>query len=342
MPKVVILGGTGSIGRAVARRLLAAGWETAVAARGCSGRPADLLREGARFHALDRFDEAALGGLLAPGADLLVDCLCFTADHAASLLPHLDGFAATVMLSSKAVYVDAAGNHVNSPVKPRFSGPVTEEQPTVAPGGGDYDSAEGYGANKVAAERTLLDSGHPVTVVRASKVHGEGASPPREWVFAKRALDRRRALFLRRGGASVDHTTAAANLAALVQRAAEVPGRRILNSADPDAPNVLEIAQTVAAHFGHAWRIHPAEEDSGLGRTPWDTDAPIVLDTSAAGRLGYEPVGRYAETVREELDWLARTAQSAPETIADAAFTARYLDYRAEDAALAAAVRPRG
>src|SRR5690606_1643573 len=143
MPKVVILGGTGSIGRAVARRLLAAGWETAVAARGCSGRPADLLREGARFHALDRFDEAALGGLLAPGADLLVDCLCFTAGHAASLLPHLDGFAATVMLSSKAVYVAAAGNHVNSPVKPRFSGPVTEEQPTVAPAGGDYDSAEG-------------------------------------------------------------------------------------------------------------------------------------------------------------------------------------------------------
>ena len=31
----------------------------------------------------------------------------------------------------------------------------------MAPGGGDYMSREGYGANKVAAERVLLESGAP-------------------------------------------------------------------------------------------------------------------------------------------------------------------------------------
>ena len=49
----------------------------------------------------------------------------------------------------------------------------------------DHESREGYGANKVAAEHVLLDSGRPVTVLRPSKVHGAGAARPREWIFVK-------------------------------------------------------------------------------------------------------------------------------------------------------------
>src|SRR6185503_12258049 len=113
----------------------------------------------------------------------------------------------TVMISSKAVYRDEHGNHSNSDTPPSFGGPVTEEQATVPPGDMDYDSREGYGANKVAAEGVLLDSGAPVTVVRPSKVHGIGAKPPREWFFVKRALDRRPLLLAHRGN-GVDHPTA--------------------------------------------------------------------------------------------------------------------------------------
>ena len=68
---------------------------------------------------------------------------------------------------------------------------MPETAPTLAPGSGDHDSPEGYGPNKVAAERVLLDSGLPVTVLRASKVHGAGARNPREWVFVQRLLDGR-------------------------------------------------------------------------------------------------------------------------------------------------------
>lgn len=57
---------------------------------------------------------------------------------------------------------------------------MTEQQATMAPGSTDPDSRAGYGANKVAAEHVLLDSGLPVTVLRPSKVHGEGARNPRE------------------------------------------------------------------------------------------------------------------------------------------------------------------
>lgn len=96
------------------------------------------------------------------------------------------------------------------------------------------------GARFIPSERR--DSGHPVTLIRASKVRGEGAGRPREWMFVKRVLDKRPAVFLANAGLGGDHTTAAANTAALVERVSRVPGARILNSADPDAPNARQIA----------------------------------------------------------------------------------------------------
>ena len=170
MPRALILGGTGAIGRATARRLLAAGWEVDVTGRNPARMPAELAAAGARFVAADRADDRQLRAAVGKGADLLVDCICFTAADAARLLPFAREAASTVLVSSKAVYVDAAGNHSNSDTAPRFDGPIRETQPTMAPGDGDYDSREGYGANKVAAEQVLLDSGLPVTVLRPSKV----------------------------------------------------------------------------------------------------------------------------------------------------------------------------
>jgi nucleoside-diphosphate-sugar epimerase len=171
-------------------------------------------------------------------------------------------------------------------------------------------------------------------VLRPSKVHGAGSSRPRDWVFVKRVLDHRPAVFLAHRGEGVEHTTAAANVAALIETVAEQPGSRILNSADPDAPNVREIARTVAAHLGHEWEEILVEDDS-LGRTPWDAPHPIVLDTTAALALGYEPAGDYAATVVEELDWLLREPAARPPD--DEQFFAPFLDYAAEDAYLTAA-----
>jgi nucleoside-diphosphate-sugar epimerase len=344
MPRAVILGGTGPIGRAAARRLATAGWEIEVTGRDAGHMPRDLAAAGVTFHAVDSSDGARVQALLSAGTDLLVDCLCFTATDARRLLPALGDVRSTVMLSSKAVYVDQDGRHANSDIPPRFAGPIHEGHPTVTPASGDHDARAGYGANKVAAELTLLDSGHPVTVVRASKVHGEGANPPREWVFVKRVLDERPAVLLARRGTSIDHTTAASNVAALIELVAHEPGRRILNIADPDAPTVREIAQTVAARLGHDWEEVLLEDDAdpALGSTPWDSRGPIVLDTTAAVRLGYVPVGDYATTVADAIDWLASTALRVS-TFARSLdpFFARYVDYQAEDCYLTARPRTR-
>ncbi len=327
------------IGRAVARRLLAAGWDVTVVGRDPVRVPGDVVAAGGRFVAADRTEPAHLAAALGAGADLLVDCLCFTAAHARGLLPLLDDVGSTVMISSRAVYVDAAGNHVNSPAAPDFGGPVRESQPTTAPREDvDYRDREGYGANKVAAELVLLDSGYPVTVLRPSKVHGDGSSRPDLWVFVKRVLDRRDVLVLARGGRGVDHPTAAANLAALVETAAHHPGSRVLNSADPDAPSALEISRIVARHLGHRWEevLLDDHAPAGLGAHPWDRVPGIRLDTGAARRLGYRPVGDYAATVTAELDWLVSTAgTAAPPPAFDHDRFAPMLDYAAEDAYLA-------
>jgi nucleoside-diphosphate-sugar epimerase len=330
MPRALVLGGTGQVGLATARRLLATGWDVDVTGR----NPPRVNFGEARFLHSDRSNADDLRAAVGDGADLLVDNVCYTAAQAELLLPLLGSVGSTVMLSSKAVYVDTNGNHSNSDVAPAFGGPIAETQPTLAPGDMPYDSREGYGANKVAAERVFLDSGHPVTVIRPSKVHGPGTARPREWMFVKRALDRRPVVFLAHRGEGSDHPTAAANIAALIEVAAARPGTRILNCADPDTPNGLEISRTVARLLGH----EPEEilldglPEGNVGRHAWDLAHPIVLDMTAAAELGYEPAGDYATTVAEEVAWLA---ESRPDWLDDE-FFAPLLDYEAEDRWLAA------
>jgi len=341
VPRALVVGGTGPIGRATARRLLAAGWDVELTGRNPAHLPADIAAAGAKFVAANRDDSDELLAALGGGADLLVDCICYTAADATRLLPLVRNAGSTVMISSKAVYVDGAGHHSNSATPPRFHGPIREMQPTVAPSAGDHTTREGYGANKVAAEQVLLDSGRPVTVLRPSKIHGAGARRPREWVFVKRALDRRPTVFLAHRGAGVDQPTAAVNIAALIEVVAATPGRRILNSGDPDAPSALEISRTIARQLDHVWDEVLLDDgaDETLGRHPWDARHPIVLDMTAALELGYEPGGDYATTVADEVEWLAsaasgeRGAECLPGP--NDAFFGPMLDYAAEDRYLA-------
>ncbi|MFB0834725.1 NAD-dependent epimerase/dehydratase family protein [Arthrobacter halodurans] len=347
-PRAVVLGGTGLIGRAVGARLLDGGWSVDLVGRDVRRFPPGLRARGARFVAADRADPAALGRALGTGADLVVDALAYTGRHARTLLPFLGDVAHTVMISAKAVYVDAAGNHLNSATPPRFDAPIREDQPTVAPGDMDHESREGYGPNKVAAERVFLDSGRPVTVLRPSKVHGVGSPNPREWVFVRRALDARPAVFLSGGGRGRDQGTAAANLAELVFAVASRPGARILNIADPDAPTALEISRIVATLTGHPrdevllddTRVNGIRPDGQaeptLGRHPWEAGHGILLDTAAARSFGYRPVGDYAATVAAPVAWLEGLARArgTTEGLFDGGYFTPYFDYAAEDAYL--------
>jgi nucleoside-diphosphate-sugar epimerase len=342
MPRALILGGTGMIGRATALRLRAADWQVDVTGRDVAHVPEELLRRGVTFLRANRDVPSELSAAMGDGADLMVDCICYTASNAATVLPLVRDATSSVMISSKAVYVDDAGHHSNSAVAPRFKGPILESQATVAPSAVDHRSPDGYGASKVAAENVLLDSGLPVTVIRPSKMHGAGALRPREWVFIKRALDRRPALFLANRGAGTDHTSAALNIAALIEVIASAPASRILNGADPDAPSALEISRAIARILDHEWEEVLLDGDAigGLGEHPWDTPYPIVLDMTKAIELGYEPVGTFEETVRAEVEWLVALVSERASPVElpsglDGSFFESSFDYAVEDRFLA-------
>ena len=100
MSKAVVLGGNGQVGSAVARALLGAGWDVISSGRAEVRFSADLRETGGRFIKSDRYDATDLRNLLHEGADVVVDCVAYTADHARMLLPFRGHIGSLVFISS--------------------------------------------------------------------------------------------------------------------------------------------------------------------------------------------------------------------------------------------------
>jgi nucleoside-diphosphate-sugar epimerase len=331
VPRAFILGGTGQIGRAAARRLAEHGWEVAVASRsGCL--PGGLEELGIRAHRVDRTEPGQLEAALGEGADLLVDAVAFTRSDGEQLNRLAGSVGTAAVISSASVYVDDRGLTLDEATSletfPRFPVPIPETNLTVEP------SDATYSREKAALEQTLLDGPLAATILRPCAIHGPGSEQPRELYFVKRVLDRRRAVVLVGNGESRFHTTSVPNLAELIRLAAARRGARVLNAGDPDPPSVLEIARTIGAVLEHEFEVHLVPE-SGYERrelsNPWAVPFPLLVDMTAAEReLGYRPVTSYADAVRDTCAWLAADTRDWSDT-----YLGRFFDYAAEDALLA-------
>ena len=75
MPRALVLGGTGLVGRAIALRLARAGWRVDVTGRDATNMPDDLRDAGVEFTQADSHDAARVAAAFGDGADLLVDCV---------------------------------------------------------------------------------------------------------------------------------------------------------------------------------------------------------------------------------------------------------------------------
>jgi nucleoside-diphosphate-sugar epimerase len=128
------------------------------------------------------------------------------------------------------------------------------------------------------------------------------------------------------------------NLAELIRLAAERPGRRLLNGADPDAPTVAEIGRHIAEAMNHDWSelLMPGPPRDGVGDNPWGVPRPFVLDMNEAEfEVGYRPVTTYAKAVGETCEWLVAATEGRDwrEVLTGAArLYADEFDYEAEDA----------
>ncbi|MBE1485770.1 NAD-dependent epimerase/dehydratase family protein [Plantactinospora soyae] len=144
--RILVLGGTVFLGRAVAQQALAAGHDVTCAARGSSGNPVD----GVRFVRVDRDDPASLDAL-AGKFDAVVD-VARRPDHVRHALASLAGRVGHfTFVSTCSVYADNAtvGQRVDTaPVLP--PAPRDAEDPEK--------DAEAYGACKVSGERLVTEA----------------------------------------------------------------------------------------------------------------------------------------------------------------------------------------
>ena len=315
--RAFVLGGTGQIGRGVARRLLERGWDVTVAARSFA---ADAPQT--RFVQLDR-DE---GLALQTDFDALIDIVPFELAHAKQLLALRGRVGTVVAVSSASVYADTAGRTVDEAREhgfPELPVPIPETQSTVEPGDATYST------RKRAIEVALLEQDTiPATVLRPCAVHGPHAKDHvREWFFVKRILDGRRTVLLAYRGESRFHTSSAANVAELVTLACEHPGTRVLNAGDPDPPTTKEISRALQSALDAELVELLVPDAPREARNPWAVPWPLVVDMSAAAReLGYRPVTTYEAAVADTARWLVDERPPLDP------YMRTFFDYAAEDA----------
>jgi nucleoside-diphosphate-sugar epimerase len=325
----LIIGGDGQIGRAVARNLLSHGWHVRLARRSSQSPPPDLMGHVETLQ-FDRDDPGALAHALQRGADAVIDTVAFTEAHARQWIDLGSDIGALAVISTISLYCDDEGRTMDQAQGtgfPAFPVPITEDQPTVAPGPATYAT------RKAGMEQLLLEKARcPVTLLRPGAIHGEGSRQPREWWFIKRILDGRRRIPLAYHGRSIFPTSATANIAELCRIALEQRATRILNAVDPEPLTISDIGTAIAAVYGVDLDLTqlagPPREL--VGEHPWCVPAPVVMDMSRAEALGYRPVTRYRDTIAEVCR-SAEVAAAAGITFPDY-LSPRYFDYAAEDA----------
>src|SRR6478736_9782776 len=272
MPRAVLIGGTGLIGRAAARALAEDGWDVVVVSR--SGTPPEGLAQlGVESVAADRADDTQLRAAIGAGADVVYDSVAMNREHGEQL-NGLDGLVGSlVVISTASVYADDDGRAFDGEGgdPPQLPVPVLETQRTAEPGDATYST------QKAELEQTLLQGPLPATLIRACAVYGPGAKNPRELFFVKRAIDGRRRVALAWNGESRFNTVSVANLAELIRLAAAQPGDRILNGGDPDPPSTLEICHEIGNALEYEFEpvLLPADEFGN----PWGvpSSSPLIV-----------------------------------------------------------------
>ena len=173
---ILFIGGTGLISTALARQLLGAGHQVTLFNR---GKSENRLPPGAEVIVGDRKDYAAFESTFADKTyDVVVDMVAFHPDDTASAIRAFAGHC-TQFIHCSTVCV--------------YSGPVSQIPTTETE---PYHSVGGYGQNKIACEKLLLqahaDNQFPMTIMRPSHSYGEGGSVIRSFGPAETFIDRLR------------------------------------------------------------------------------------------------------------------------------------------------------
>ncbi|WP_152353483.1 NAD-dependent epimerase/dehydratase family protein [Brachybacterium subflavum] len=318
-PSCLILGGTGTLA-AAAEDLARSGAAVTVTCRRPELAPAHWSALGIRVLAVDRDDVRGIDQLVGDGVDGLLDGQCYTPGHADDLARWSRSCGGTVMLSARAVYVDAAGRHANSEEAPRWPGPTPESTTTMDFHGERYASRLGYGANKAESERVLAARGERASVLRPARIHGHSTRRVREWPLVRAVLEGARELTIERAEA-IGTLTSTASISQAAAACLRDPAARVLNVGDAPAVTNLEAARVlVAALIAEGPLedddtprvvVRPAERGAtGALAGAWATAQELDLDASRA-LVGAPPDA--AETLARTARWVRSIARRGPD-----------------------------
>lgn len=328
---ILVLGGTGFIGRPVVERLHRAGRSVAVFHRGHRG--GDLPDEVGRIlgdrRALADHAEA-LQGL---GARVVVDVIAYTEAEARALVAALgDAVERIVLVSSQDVYraYDRFRRAEDGPLEPV---PYTEEAPlrdTRYPYRGQAPSKDPWieQYDKILVEEIVRAAPPAGTVLRLPMVHGPGDRQRRTLGYLARMDDERPAILLEEGHAGwrgtrgyVDDVAAGIAAAVLDERAA---GRTYnLGEADPATEAAWVRAIGEAAGWEGEVVAVPSDLWPAARARSYDWRQDLVADTGRVrDELGYAEPTPPGEGLERTIAW--ERDQGRPEN-------APAPDYAAED-----------
>ncbi|HEV8562198.1 MAG TPA: NAD-dependent epimerase/dehydratase family protein [Actinophytocola sp.] len=308
--RVTVIGGTGHIGSYLVPRLVTAGHEVTVLARGeRAPYHEDAAWQRVQRVRVDRDAEDAAGvfgkRVAELDADAVIDLVCFTVDSARQLAEALRGRTG-LLLHCGTIWVHG----------PLAAVPVTEDAPR-APFGD-------YGIAKSAIEEYLLAEsrrgGVPTTVLHAGHIVGPGWAPCNPagnfdlGLFG--ALARGEEVALPNFGLETLHHVHADDVAQAFQRALNrrsAAAGEAFHAVSPQALTVRGYAEAVAGWFGHepSLRFEPFDSWAGgvdpeVAKTSWEhlAHSPNMSIEKARSLLGYAPRYSSLQAIRESLAWL--------------------------------------
>jgi nucleoside-diphosphate-sugar epimerase len=304
--RILVLGGTRFIGRALVLELLGSGHDVAVVHRG--KHEGELPAEVVHIH-LDRRDLAARRDEIEQFApDAVIDLSAMTAADSEALVAALDPSIPLVAASSADVYRAFASIYedvVTDAVPLREDAPLrTEPAPDrVVMPGWSYE-ADRY--EKLDVERIYLERG--ATICRLPVVYGEHDYKRREeFVLARVRAGRNRipvgagTLLLSRGYAP----EIARGLRLAVERAGGGARGEVFNLAERETATVRLWMQEILAAAGHEAELVRAPEGRLPGDLGFTTEIPqpLVMDCSkAASELGWVHAP-WRECVAKSVKW---------------------------------------
>ena len=338
--RILVIGGTGFIGRFLVPRLIDAGHDVAVLQRPESEKP---LPGGARSIRGNRHTLADSARALRDFApDVVVDLILSSGRQAAAMMDVVRGQASRVVAASSIdVYraMDVVHRREEGPLQPlplrEDSALRTKLHPYPAAQLRTMQQVFGWldeEYDKIPVEQTVLgDIELSGTVLRLPMIYGPGDPRHRFYPVLKRMDDARPVIVLPRGLAEwrsprgyVENVAAAIALAVSTDRAKG----RVYNVAEAESFSELEWARMLAGATGWSGELVVVDDDEAPAsvRMVENLAQHLVADTTRIrSELGYrEPIAR-EEAIRRTIAW---QREHPPPALDPTGF-----DYAAEDEA---------